>query len=214
MNSLRFFSVAVFMMFSLSLSAGTVSKTAQFPFVKNSGQHPYNVLFSVAVPGGTAFVTADSAVIYDVKGAVFAEKLSSNGFIPQGLEESTAKVNIYKETGTFTGNVTFSSIGIERIAENITVSMKATASSFEKIFTIYPGGNPSDIEISLIGVDGLAVHDGALFVYTNSGIARFTAPVAWQEIGGTKTVVPVEYSINGASYGFTTGEYDRSFPFS
>ena len=212
MNSLRFFSVAVFMMFSFSISAGTVSKTAQLPFVKNSGQHPYDVLFSVAVPGGTAFVTTDSSVIYDVKGAVFAEKLSSNSFIPQGLDESTAKVNIYKETGTFTGNVTFSSIGIERIAENVTVSMKATASSFEKIFTVYPGGNVSDIEIQLSGVDGLAIHERSLLVYTNSGVANFTAPVAWQEIGGVRKDVAVEYKTSGKSYGFVTGEYDRSLP--
>ncbi|HSW59973.1 MAG TPA: hypothetical protein VLJ60_04200, partial [bacterium] len=212
MKVTRFFSVAVFLICSFALSAGTVSENVQFPFVKNSGQHPYDVLFSVAVPGGTAFVTADSTVVYNVKGLVFAEKLSSNGFAPQGLENSVAKVNIYKESGVFAGIETFSTVGIEKIADRINLSMKATASSFEKIFTVYPGGNVSDIEISLSGVDGLAVHDGALLVYTNSGIARFTAPVAWQETGGARKNVDVEYKIIGKSYGFVTGEYDRSFP--
>jgi len=55
MKVTRFFSVAVFLICSFALSAGTVSENVQFPFVKNSGQHPYDVLFSVAVPGGTAF---------------------------------------------------------------------------------------------------------------------------------------------------------------
>ena len=45
------------------LSAANARNDISLPFIENSGQHPYGVLFSVSVPGGNAVLTYDAKIV-------------------------------------------------------------------------------------------------------------------------------------------------------
>ncbi|MBK7470678.1 MAG: hypothetical protein IPI73_08685 [Betaproteobacteria bacterium] len=70
------------------------------------------------------------------------------------------------------------------------------------------------IRARIDGAEGVSLAaDGGLIIATGLGAVQFTAPVAYQERGGIRTLVPVRYELaGGTGYGFATGDYDRSLP--
>jgi hypothetical protein len=49
-----------------------------------------------------------------------------------------------------------------------------------------------------------------MMLATSAGAMRFTKPVAYQQINGTRRMVPVRYKENSDTYGFEVGAYDVS----
>src|SRR5262249_12769776 len=49
-------------------------------------------------------------------------------------------------------------------------------------------------------------------LHTALGDVRLTTPVAYQEIAGTRRIVPAQYAISGDEYGFRVSGYDPTFP--
>ncbi|HKA92257.1 MAG TPA: hypothetical protein VKE97_00540, partial [Acidimicrobiia bacterium] len=82
-----------------------------------------------------------------------------------------------------------------------------------KVFTVEPGVAPDTIRVRVAGTESLAVAgDGGLVLHTGGGDVRLTPPVAYQEIAGTRRVVPVQYAISGDEYGFRVTGYDPTSP--
>src|SRR5262249_39136629 len=83
----------------------------------------------------------------------------------------------------------------------------------EKIFTVEPGAAPDAIRVRVAGAESLAVaDDGGLMLHTGVGDVRLTAPIAYQEIAGTRRIVPAQYALCGDEYGFRVRGYDPPFP--
>ena len=94
--------------------------------------------------------------------------------------------------------------------EGVALTLKARGKSVEKLFSIQPGAAPEQIRVQVRGGKGLAVTAaGELAVETAEGAVHFSQPVAYQEGGGGKQAVEVAYVVEGDTYGFRVGAYDR-----
>lgn len=142
--------------------------------------------------------------------------LGANEIAVRGADQAVTKVNCFegKNQQDWKTNLdTYNQVKMGEIYPGIELTLKATGSNVEKVFTVNPGGHPETIQIDVAGVTSLAVNEeGQLTVNTNETPIIFTAPVAYQEINGQTINVPVAYSVQGTTYGFTLGEYDQTQP--
>jgi hypothetical protein len=196
---------------TIALSASTISANAENPFVENAGQHNFGILFSVGVPGGTATVSQNNDISYRIGSTTFTEKfefLGDSSF--KGIEKSNAVINIYKGKFTASGIPAFKSLSAQQ--KGISLTLKSSAGTFEKIFTVNPGTDPCSIRISVNDAELIENIGDMLVIHTGNGTVSFTSPVAWQETGTGKQNVEVAYVTNGKSYGFDVGNYDPELP--
>jgi hypothetical protein len=203
---------------------------ATIPFIQNQGQITQdNVRFYANIFSGSVFVT-DQGLQYvtskkDGQGKntnfSFAEKFvdavgSTIQPKPVGTEQSFTRVSVFKgndSDGWRNDIPSFNVLYLGQIWNGIAVNLQASNKNFEKVFTVSPGGNPSDIKIATDGLTGLAIAaNDELILKTQLGELKMTAPVAFQfDEAGNKINVPVKYSIGkNNQYGFVVGEYDKS----
>jgi len=111
---------------------------------------------------------------------------------------------------------TYERVNLGDMYPGINVQLRATGNNVEKIFTVAPQKDPTQINIKLAGTDKLEIGArGELIAYTGNGPVTFTAPIAFQEsAGGERAPVAVAYALNASEqrYGFTLGAYDASRP--
>ncbi|HRZ79523.1 MAG TPA: hypothetical protein P5044_05930, partial [bacterium] len=205
-------SLFVVSMFSMvSLQAVTVPDRMENPFIENAGQHEYGILFLAGIPGGAATVSDSNEISYRIGNTVFTERfefLKEASF--SGLERSNAVINIYKENFTASGIPAYRSLSAAN--DGVSVTLRSSSGTFEKIFTVNPGTDPCSIKISVNDAELIENLDGKLVIHTGRGTASFTAPVAWQETVNGKRSVEVAYVADGKNYGFAVGNYDREIP--
>lgn len=155
---------------------------------------------------------------YEVKKESKIEEilLGANKIAVTGADQAVTKVNCFtgkNQQDWRTNLATYHKVKMGEIYPGIELTLKATGSNVEKVFTVNPGGNPKAIQIEVAGATSLVVNEkGQLTVNTNGTPLTFTAPVAYQEINGKTINVPVAYSVQGTTYGFTIGEYDQTQP--
>ena len=124
---------------------------------------------------------------------------------------------------------TYERVNLGDMYPGINVQLRATGNNIEKIFTVAPQQDATQINIQLAGAARLEIGDqGELIAHTGNGPVTFTAPIAFQEsASGERTPVAVAYTLNPAtkathttdathappaSYSFRLGDYDRSQP--
>ena len=206
-------------------SATDTIVSAQVPFIANHGQiADPEVQFYARTFAGTLFVTDNTELVYALPErrlegpvAVWAFRESFNGrgpTRPRGGESSSVLVSHYKgesPNNWQTALETFDSLDLGELYPGIRVTLRAAANTVEKLFHVAPGGDVGTIDIRIEGVDDIAVNSQDQLVLTTSlGDIVFTAPVAYQDIGGARQPVEVSYLVNqDLSYGFSVGPYDR-----
>jgi len=90
--------------------------------------------------------------------------------------------------------------------------VKAYGDNIEKLFKISPGGSVEDIRVSFDGVEKLSVNvEGTLFLETDLGSVFMTNPEAFQIIDGVRKDIEASYVVDGTTYGFEVGQYDRRY---
>ncbi|MDR0664690.1 MAG: choice-of-anchor D domain-containing protein [Helicobacteraceae bacterium] len=98
------------------------------------------------------------------------------------------------------------------IAPNISLRLEAKNGDVEKLFTLEKGARVEDLKIRVEGAQKLAVNSaGELVIATKKGDARFTKPIAYQNIGAERKTIEAAYRIADGYYGFRLGEYDRRY---
>ncbi len=121
---------------------------------------------------------------------------------------------------------TYERVNLGDMYPGINVQLRATGNNIEKIFTVAPQQDATQIHIQLAGAARLEIGDqGELIAHTGNGPVTFTAPIAFQEnSSGERTPVAVAYTLNPAtkathatdaapaSYSFRLGDYDHSQP--
>ncbi|MBF8278007.1 MAG: hypothetical protein HW390_3080 [Candidatus Brocadiaceae bacterium] len=91
---------------------------------------------------------------------------------------------------------TYEIVDMGEVYEGIDLRLKACGNNVEKLFTVRPSANHEIIRIKLAGAQKLTVNEsGELVAETELGAVKFTRPVAFQEIDGTRVEVAAEYSI-------------------
>ncbi|MGC9516167.1 MAG: hypothetical protein ACP5C3_00550 [Methanomicrobiales archaeon] len=197
----------VFLIFAVFITLNTVSATDEnssdlksdiyntnIPFVENQGQVDDEVEYYADTFYGNVYVTQDS-ITHSIQAdnntsMVIKEQFMDRegniiNFNPAGHDISTAKVDYYLGNDPqkwITSLAAWDTVTLGQLYPGIELILKANGSNIEKIFQIYPGGNPEDIRIMVTGADSLKLNDsGDLNLETSKGIIRLTKPVAFQE---------------------------------
>ncbi len=218
------------------------------PFEQNTGQFAPEVAYLAKTFAGAVFVTRDGRLVYSLPGKAIEAKtddvatesrlarrrrpaergpgwaleerlLDARPLAPQGTKPAVTHVTRFTPKGTFQAE-TWQGVLLGEAWAGIEVELAARGRNFEKLFHVAPGADPEAIRIGLRGAEGVHVAaDGRLIVATGNGEFAYTAPVAWQELGGERRPVAVRYALLAseegaaeAAYGFALGAYDRSHP--
>ncbi|OOP55989.1 MAG: hypothetical protein AYP45_12020, partial [Candidatus Brocadia carolinensis] len=141
----------------------------------------------------------------------------------QGMDKAATRVSYFKGNDSSKwkqGISTYDIVTLGEVYTGIDVTLKAYGDNVEKLFCVKPGANADQIKIQLSGARELKVNkDGQLEAETELGPVKFTKPVAYQEIGGKKIDVEVDYAISNphsqipnpkSAYGFTVASYDKT----
>ncbi|MDN3515835.1 MAG: SBBP repeat-containing protein [Candidatus Brocadia sp.] len=134
------------------------------------------------------------------KAVYFKEELIG-GKTPEikGEGESITRVNYFKgnDQSRWKTNIpTYEFVSLGEVYEGIEVKLKAYGNNVEKLFYVKQGAEPDDIRLRLKGNRFLRINkEGELVVKTALGDVKFSKPIAYQEIGGKRVEVEVEYSI-------------------
>lgn len=190
------------------------------PFIENRGQTDDDILFYSGNSGGMVAVTQNNEIIYRFSGTEtrFTETFTGmdDSAFPQGLDETPARISCFRsssEDGWKSDLHSYERIGLGEVYRGITVELRKNGAGTEKVFTVAPGGEPSDIMINIDGGSPVITAQGELRVGGASGALYFTAPVAWQNINGRQVFIPVSYRLFSGrenTYGFFIGEYDNT----
>lgn len=135
---------------------------------------------------------------------------------PYGIDAAPVTVNYFRsqtKDNWMQGLKTYAKIMLGEIYSNIQVELIKRGQDTEKVFTIFPGGNPGAINIQVQGGHLELTEAGELAVINEYGSLSFTRPIAYQDIDGIKTEVEVSYRImDNNVYGFSLAAYNPNYP--
>lgn len=190
------------------------------PFTQNNGQiADKNVKYSANTFIGSVYVE-NNGIIYrlskDKKSWIVSENFNgANHVAVSGLNPSKTKVNYYigKNSKNWKKNVsTYQQVLYTNLYTGVNLHLKAHGKNIEKIYVITRNGSPNSIWVNVNGSTGLKVNkNGELEILNGSSALKLTKPFAYQMINGKRVVVPVSYVLNGTSYGYKTGAYNKNY---
>ena len=196
--------------------------TLTIPFIKNQGQISPEIKYYANTFAGTISVTDEKlsyhSIIYKddtATSVVISEKFLDGKLSPKGQIPSDTVVNYFKgDKENWKNNIsTYDEIYLGSTWDDIEVSLKAHGNNVEKIFTVNPGGNISDIQLSFDGIQSLSLDDSKLSILTQHGTTKFSEPISFQIINGEKIIVDSSYKIiNDNTYGFVVDSYRTDLP--
>ncbi len=214
---------------------------ASVPFVPNAGQWDARAAFAAKTFAGTLFVTNEGKLVYNLPAtspsafdagrdaqtqralALTESFVSAAGetriATPHGYRPAESKVSFFigNDARKHQPNLnTYDRVNLGDVFPGVNVQLRATGTNVEKIFTVAPAQDPSQIHVKIDGALSVAIGaQGELIANTENGPVTYTAPIAFQETAdGSKHPVTVSYALNVAkhTYGFTLGDYDPRQP--
>jgi hypothetical protein len=226
----------LFLLSSLGTAASTLdlcaravmqrAVAAQVPFVENEGQIDGDVSYYAQLSSGTLFVTGDGSLVYSLQArrpgdaggdSVHARWVFRESFAgrtpshPSGTDPSAIRVSWFKGSrpdGWYQFLSSYDRIDLGEVYPGICAALRAAGNNVEKLLYVSPGANASAIRIAVEGVEALALDERRrLVLKTGLGEIVFTAPEAYQTIGGERYAVEVSYTISDNTYGFELGDY-------
>jgi uncharacterized repeat protein (TIGR01451 family) len=201
---------------------------ARPPFVANEGQAAPEVAYYAPTASGTVFVTREGELVYRLREATkssgrdrppgrpgwsLTETLVRGHPRPVPRDRSDARVSYFIGDTRRSDVATWEAVDLGEVWPGVGVSVRASAGSVEKVFTVQPGASVDRIRVRVRGAQALAVDArGALVARTGLGPVTFTAPIAYQDRDGERRAVAVTYRQRGREYGFAIAAYDRTRP--
>lgn len=198
------------------------------------GQWPDQVLYRCRTTGGAVFVER-SAFTYvlatggpehgvrtepgrDLPWKAHAYRVHFEGGRAQderGLEPKRHYVNYFlgNDRSKWAGRVpVYRTIELQEVYPGIGLRVDGH-NGFKYDWLVAAGADPAQIALRFEGHDGLRVADGLLYVSTSAGEVIEQRPVAWQERGGQRIPVTVNYLQRGERITFELpAGYDRGLP--
>ncbi|MBP1928148.1 PKD repeat protein [Methanolinea mesophila] len=207
---------------------GIQSDTMFLPllFIQNQGQAPDDVKYHASAAGHTISFMPDRIVLRAIvnEGETPRDTEISMSFpgasaAPEitGLDPQPGDANFYLDNDPSRwreGVPIFGSIEYCQLYPGIDLRYRGTEGVLKREFIVAPGADPDRIAIAYDGIQGLALNeDGSLAITTPLGVLTEEAPIAYQDVDGSRVPVSVSYRlINDRTVGFTIGEYDPSLP--
>src|SRR5215470_391056 len=202
------------------------------PFVANTGQSDPRVAYYAPTFAGTVFVTGEGEVVYALpapghreqaaglqepaSGWTLTESFVDGHPTPVGAHAAATHLSVFvgqDRTRWQPDVASYADVALGAVWPGISVNLAAHGKQVEKVFTVEPGAVPDAIRVRVAGAESLAVaEDGGLMLHTGVGDVRLTPPVAYQEIAGTRRIVPAQYALSGDEYGFRVSSYDPTLP--
>ena len=191
------------------------------PFVENGGQLDPRAHFSLTQGGTSTFFTDRGLAISlaDQDGTsqrwgLRLDFLGADRVVPEARHRNEAVV------GYFHGDVdewqtgirTSSSLIYRDVWPGIDLRYGSTSGALKYSFIVHPGGDPSDIRLGWRGATRLQLEGGRLQVRTPAGSLEDDRPVSYQATDGSRAPVASAFELDGETYGFRVGDYDRSRP--
>ncbi|MBN2491776.1 MAG: SBBP repeat-containing protein [Planctomycetes bacterium] len=140
---------------------------------------------------------------------------------PEGQDRQRAVFSYFKgpEKDWKAGLPTFSKVVYPELWPGIDLVYTGTVNELKYEFVVAPGADPARIRLKYRGAESVAITDaGTLRVTTPAGSFEDAAPVAWQEIDGTRVPVEMAYRLDaeaagdGTAFGFDLGRYEPAHP--
>ncbi|HSV05083.1 MAG TPA: hypothetical protein VLI07_01145, partial [Candidatus Binatus sp.] len=210
--------------------AGQLDRLA-VPFVANAGQSDPRVAYYASTFSGTVFVTKEGELVYALpapghrdaaglrepaSGWTLTERFVDGHPTPVGAQSAATHVSVFagSDPARWQRDVaSYADVDLGAVWPGISVALTAHGKQVEKVFTVEPGAVPDTIRVRVAGAESLAAaDDGGLMLRTGVGDVRLTPPVAYQEIAGTRRMLPAQYAISGDEYGFRVSGYDPTLP--
>src|SRR5262245_58931259 len=201
------------------------------PFVANTGQSDPRVAYYASTFSGTVFVTKEGELVYALpapeqreavgprepaSGWTLTESFVDGHPSPTGARAAATHVSVFagNDPARWQRDVaSYADVDLGAVWPGISVALTAHGKQVEKVFTVEPGAVPDAIRVRVAGAGSLAAaDDGGLLLHTGVGDVRLTPPVAYQEIAGTRRILPAQYAISGDEYGFRVSGYDPTLP--
>jgi len=193
----------------------------EMPFMENVGQTNEKVKYYAQLNIGTVFVDKGGVLTYalndkDKSYAIKETLLGQKEPNPEGTTKDSTTISSFignNQSKWKTSIPNYLGVSLGEVFDGINVDLKAHNKNVEKIFTVKPTSDPSQIKIKLEGAEKLQINDqGELEMLTgNGGSIAMTKPVAYQEKNNEKVPVEVAYNLlDKSTYGFKVGSYDNS----
>ncbi len=191
------------------------------PFVENRGQVDPQAHYYLQSEGSSVFFTPRGLALSleDTRGTAQRWGLRL-GFVDAARVEPEGRAATSTIVSSFTGDAsdwvtgapTFSRIAYRDLWPGIDLLYSGTGRSLKYSFLVDPGADPSDIRLAWRGASDVRLMDGVLHVATPAGSLTDQSPLVFQGVGEQRVEVPAAYELDGGTYGFDLGSYDRSRP--
>jgi hypothetical protein len=147
----------------------------------------------------------DKAYLASTDHALSVRFLGAEGVMPKADANAPAK-------GVITKTSPLGKIVYQNLWDGISLTYEAAKDGItESTYHVAPGSDVSKIRLSY-NVPVEMKKDGSLNFKFETGNVSETAPIAWQDIDGTRKAVEVAFRIKDGAVGFSVGNYDRTLP--
>lgn len=187
------------------------------PFVSNDDQvADKSVRFYAQNSDETIYISKDGVIVHRItttqngkkEALLIGEKL---GFLAKNIRGAD-KTN-YELYHSGKKLDSFHRLDLGKINSGVDLHLVSNGKEVEKFFTLASGADIDNLKVEILGAKALEISaDGKLLITTKLGKVAFSAPVAFQEIGGAKIPVVASYTTHKNSYGFALGNYDKNYP--
>jgi len=190
-------------------------------FVPNHGQSDRRVMYQAQAGGASFWFTPTEAVFgfqTRSRGAAVALEFvaSSADAEVQGTGRRAGTVNylIGRDPATWqTGLPAYEGIVYRNMWPGTDLAFRGQSGKLEYEVQLQPWADPSDVRLRYRGADAVSLDQaGNMLLRTPLGVLTDSQPVAYQEIGGRRVIVPSHYALSGTGFGFDLGSYDRRLP--
>ncbi len=192
-------------------------------FEANRGQVDPQVRFVARGSGHTTFLTDEGATIVVASAGLPTAAVidlrfdGSRPATPRGgapLAGIATYIRGDDDTARVVEAPTFERVAYENVYPGIDAVFYGTSRALEYDLVVAPGADPRRIALRFTGADTLALDArGDLLLHTRGHALSFRRPVAYQEIGGQRQAVAVDYALrSGGTVELRMGRYDRRHP--
>lgn len=185
-------------------------------FIENRGQADWPVaMYAQDGPASLAFSYSGWSMSLGPSGRV-GVLFEGGGAEPVGTEPTGGTVNEYRGDAARwrEGLPAYTGVAYAGVWPGIDLTFSGRSGVIESTYIIQPHATPDAIALRYEGADALHIDDeGNLVIATSDGLVRESAPVAFQDIEGTRRHVDSAFDlVPGGAVGFSVGEYDPRYP--
>jgi uncharacterized repeat protein (TIGR01451 family) len=198
-------------------ASATPAVNIPFSFEVNRGQTAPQVKYLARSPEGVLFFTDQGVTVSVPKAGAFRMLFEGASTAQISPEQQLAARSNYltpKSGSPITGIANFGVLQYTSIYPGIDVRFYGQGRHLEHDFILAPGAYPDRIALRFEGLDQVSLTpSGNLDLILGKIVLRESAPIAWQQIDGTKKAVEARWKMLGdAKVGITLGDYNPGQP--